>query len=106
MVDRQRGGVFLVVGEGAERHLCAVVGGHVQHLQARRVFEEARRDAEHDPVLVAITVHGGDLTLAEGIVERIVELLRRDVQARGADPVDDQAGFEPVSLSAMEIRFK
>ena len=48
----------------------------------------------HDMVLVNSLIHGGDLPLAKGVVQRVIDYLRRQAQARGRIAVDDQAGFQ------------
>ena len=45
---------------------------------------------QHHVVLVQLREHGRDLPLAEGVVERVVDHLRRDAEARGGVAVDDQ----------------
>ena len=56
---------------------------------------EARLHLHHDVILVERRINGGNLALAEGVVERVVDRLRRDAQARGGVAVDDE--LEPAS---------
>src|SRR6516165_1229699 len=46
-----------------------------------RVLRVARVDLHHDVILIDRAVDDGDLALAEGVVERVVDLRRRDAQA-------------------------
>ena len=91
VVDRERRGAVLEVREGAERHLrrrwpdarrcpCSVCG----------LRWNSRLHFEHHVVLVELREHRRDLPLAEGVVERVVDHLRRDAQARGGVAVDHQ----------------
>ena len=50
----------------------------------------AARTFEHDAVLVQLREHGRDLALAEGVVERVVDRLRRDAEPRRRIAVDHQ----------------
>ena len=52
----------------------------------------------HDVILIQRRVHGGHLALAEGIVERIVDQLRRDAEARGGVAVDRPGACRPLIL--------
>ena len=59
---------------------------------------ERRLRLEHDAVLVQLREHGRDLPLAEGVVEGVVEHLRRDAQARRRGPIEDHARLEALAL--------
>ena len=50
---------------------------------------------QDDAVLVQLREDGGDLPLAEGVVEGVVDHLRRDAQARGGVAVDVSAACRP-----------
>ena len=44
-----------------------------------------------DVILVELREHGRDLALAEGVVERVVDMCGRDAEARSGVAVDDRA---------------
>ena len=49
-------------------------------------------------ILVQRRIHGRDLALAEGVVERVVDQLRRDAETRRRAAVDITIGLQPVVL--------
>lgn len=49
-------------------------------------------------ILVAGDVDGRDLTLAEGIVKRVVDLADRDSQTGCRVPIDHKIGLKPLVL--------
>src|SRR5262249_34472291 len=56
-------------------------------------------------VLIQLRIHGGDLALAKGIVERIVDGRGADTEAGGSGTINDQGGFEAaVLLIGEEVR--
>ena len=86
------------MGEGAERHQLTVCRPHVDGLEAVRVLPEVRIYGHDHAVLIQLSVHGGDLTLAKGIIERIVDHGGADAQPRRRGAVDDQRRFEAAAL--------
>ena len=98
VVDAERRRRLGDLGEGAERHLRARRRAHVQHLHLRRIHLELRFHLQHDAVLVQLRVHGGDLALAEGVVEGVVDRLRRDAEPRRGVPIHRDVQAEPVRL--------
>ena len=52
----------------------------------------------HDVVLIEAGVHGRDLALAEGVVERVVDVVHGEAQARGGIAVDDEVRFQAMVL--------
>src|SRR6516165_10190336 len=54
-------------------------------LKRRGVLLKGGRDLEYDAILAELSEHGGDLALAERVVERVVDELRR--QPEPADNV-------------------
>ena len=76
--------------EGGKRDVLS--GGRlgVEGPQNLRVLPILRRHFHDDVILVQGRVHGRNLALAEGVVERIVDILRRQAQARGGVPVDGE----------------
>ena len=49
---------------------------------------------QHDVILVQLREYGGDLPLAVGVVEGLVDRGRRDAEARGRVAVDHQRGLQ------------
>ena len=66
----------------------AARGADIDILQDRGVLPIARRDLHHDVILVDRAVDRRDLALAEGVVERIVDLARRQAETRGGVAID------------------
>jgi hypothetical protein len=55
-------------------------------------------------ILIQRCVHRGDLALAEGVIERIIDHCSADPQPRRRAAVDDQRRFEAaVLLVAVEV---
>jgi len=98
VVDGQRRGARGEAREGAQRHLGAGGRLHVDALERVRIVLELGRDLEDHVVLVELGEDGRDLALAEGVVERVVDGLGQDGQARGEVAVDDQRGHEAAVL--------
>ena len=59
---------------------------------------KSRLRLEHHPILIQLRENGRDLALAKGIVERVIEYLRRDTEARGGAAVYHQARQQPLVL--------
>ena len=95
MVDGQGGGHGLDAGEGAEGHGSAGARADVDVLEVRGPLVLAGLGLQHHPVLVQLGEHGGDLPLAESVVEGVVQHLGRDAQARGCGPIEGDADLEP-----------
>ena len=68
------------------------------YFRAVRVLPELRVHFHHHVILIQRRVHRRDLALAEGVVERIVDRLRRDPESRRGGAIDDQRGLQPVIL--------
>src|SRR5262249_19183322 len=77
---RVRGGIM---GEGTERHQRAARRPHIDMLQAIGVLQEGRPHFQHHMVLIQRLVHRGDLALAKGIVECILDRCLACSQAGG-----------------------
>ena len=75
-----------------------VAGTDVDILERVGTLLELRSDLHHHVILVESLVHRGDLPLAKGVVERVVDGLRSDAQAAGRVAVDHQAGLQAVVL--------
>jgi hypothetical protein len=92
-----------VAGTGCARaRSCAAAaaarGRHVDVLQRSGLRDVARRHFHDHVVLVQLGVDGGDLALAEAVVQRVVDVARADAQARGAVLVDGDEGLDAVLL--------
>src|SRR6266849_4451378 len=82
MRHRQRSGTRSEFGESAERHFLSAWGTHIDFLQKLWILRIFRGGLHYDVVLVDRLVHGGRLTLTEGVVESGVDQLRRDAETR------------------------
>ena len=82
----------------AQRHLRAAGGRDVDPRQRGRVALVLRHRLQHHAVLVGLGVDGGDLALAEGVVERIVDGLHGDAEPPGRLAVDLHHGAQAAVL--------
>jgi hypothetical protein len=71
---------------------CAA--GDIQAGQTGRVGLEARIDVHHHLRIAQRQVNQPDLPLAERVIQRVVDRLRRDAEAAGLHPVDLQPGLQ------------
>ena len=67
-------------------------------LQRCRILRVARVDLHDHVILVERAVDDRDLALAECVVERVVDLGRRDAEPRGGVAVDDEIGLQALLL--------
>ncbi len=98
VADGQLRARLLPVGEHAEWHLRAVARLHIEIVERGGVGLEVGRDLHHHVILVELREDGGDLALAEGIVERVVDVGHGDAQPRSGVAVNDQLGSEALVL--------
>ena len=110
----RRGLIAAVLSRGFDEHravqrlgrLCAAdrppTGADIDLAQDFGALPEFRRHFHHDVVLVPRRVNGGHLPLAEGIVQRVIDLTDRKPEPRRRGTVNDQLSFEPV-LRLIEI---
>ena len=61
---------------------------HIEPVERREVLLQLGQDFEHDEIGVELREILRDLALAEGVVERVVDHLRLDAEARGRVAVD------------------
>ena len=80
MVYRQRRGLAFHVGELRERDHRVVLGADVNILEIEGIALIFGIDFEHDVILIELGEDGGDLALAIGIVEGVVEILGGDAE--------------------------
>ena len=72
----------------------------VDVVQRFGALPELRRHFHHHMILVQVLVDGRDLALAEGVVERVVDLRRRsDAEPRRRGAVDLEIDFQPLVLA-------
>ena len=93
VADRQRLGLARrPLGEGRERHLLARGrGADVDLVQAVHLALQLGQDLHHHVVAVLLGEVLRHLALAEGVVERVVDHLRREAVAGGLVAVDGRA---------------
>ena len=82
------GGADGGVGDGGRRAGRGGRAGDVELRQRSRVVLVARLRLQHHAVLVGLAVDGGNLPLAEGVVERVGHALHGDAEAAGLLAVD------------------
>ncbi len=80
MRDHQRRGDMLRGGEGAERYLHIAGAGDIELGERGRVLLILRHRFQNHAILVGLGIDGGNLPLAKGVVERVVDLLERDAK--------------------------
>src|SRR5689334_4090689 len=71
---------------------------NVNMRKARGILAELRQDLEHDTILIRLREYCIDLALAEGVVERVVDHLRRDSESCCRIAVDEQARLLCIDL--------
>ncbi len=98
VVDGKGGVGMLVMGEGAERDKLSGLRRNVNRLERVRAGLEFRRDFQHNVILVEAFVNVGDLPLAEGVAESVVNVQHGDSETAGGVAIDDDDAFEPVHL--------
>ena len=76
------------LGDDAHRHLVAGGRADEELLDGVRVGGEIRLHLQDDVVLPVLVEVGRHLPLAEGVVERVVDVLGEDAQPRGGVAVD------------------
>ncbi len=67
-------------------------------LQKVGILPVLRRHFHHHVILVQRRVHGGDLALAEGVVQGVVDQLRRDAEARRGGAIISDHGLQALIL--------
>ena len=77
-----------------EWRLAARGGAQANVLQILQAILELRFDFQHDPILIRLREDGRDLALAKGVIQRIVDRLRANTEARRRIAVDDQARLQ------------
>ncbi len=98
MIDEQRPGFHIDLGDRRQRHLAAARRRHVDRLQGIDGSVGGRIRLQDDAILIRLGEDGGDDALAEGIVQRVVDRADADAEARRAVAVDGDVGRESVVL--------
>ncbi|MNM78651.1 hypothetical protein D3C81_905610 [compost metagenome] len=98
VVDRQRRAARFVVGEGRQRHLLPIRADHVDLLEHLRRLLVLLAHFHHHAVLVERVEDGGNLPLAEGVVEHAIHRCDIHAKAGGAVAVDHQARLHALVL--------
>ena len=88
VIEGKGGGARIETREGAERNLRAIGGFHVNVLKRIGILLKLRVDFHDDVILVELRKNRGDLALAEGVVERVVNVGRKNTEARRGVTVD------------------
>src|SRR5258706_7932206 len=90
MIECEGGGAGLETRKGAERDLCAVGRLYVNVFQRIGILLELRIDFHDHVILVELGKNCGDLALAKGIVERVVNVCRKNAKSRSGVAVDGE----------------
>ena len=90
MVDQQRGVALLQRRRAGQPHWRATFALHEQLFQRLRTQAVARLRFQHHAVLAGLGEDGGNLPLAEGVVQRIGDVRDLDTQARRRVAIDVQ----------------
>src|SRR4029077_5560558 len=96
MIDGQRRCPSFKSRKRAERHLLASRGAHVNIFQGGGSLAKTFVDFHYHVILIELRENGGDLPLAEGVVERVVNVGGQNAEARGGVAVDGQRGEQAV----------
>ena len=87
-----------VMREGAERNLLAGGGLHIDIPERVGSLLEGLSHLHHHVILVCSLVHGGDLPLAKGVVQSVIDDPRIEAEAAGRIAINDQAGSQRAVL--------
>ena len=98
MIQRERRAARLHAREGTQRNLRTGGGVHVNIFQRIGILLELRIDFHHHVILIELREDGGDLALAEGVVQRVVDIRGQHAEARGGVAIDGQRGEQPLVL--------
>ncbi len=98
MIDRERRNAGFKMRKRAQRHRAAGSGQHINVIQLRRIALKFRQRFQDDVILVQLREERGNLPLAERVVERVVNRLRRDAEPRRRHAVNHQGRLRAVRL--------
>ncbi len=104
MIDGQRSGGGRIVGDRAERDLRVIGREDINVAEARGILPILGGDLHDHLVLVECRIHHRNGSLAEGIVERVVEQLGGDAEScRGVAVIGQEGLGAVVLLVAVDI---
>ena len=86
------------MSEGAERDYLAGAGRYVNVIEGVGTLRLIFGNFEDDVILVQTFVDVGDLALAEGVAERVVNVGHVDAEARSGVAVNDQRTLQAADL--------
>src|SRR6187551_2500073 len=98
MIHRKRRVLRLEAGDSADGHLFSCGFGYEHMLESRRAFFELRPQGEHYVILVQWFVDGRNQTLSERVLQRRLDLPRRNIEPRCGLPIDYQCRLEAAVL--------
>ena len=90
VIQRKRSRAGIKSRKRTQRNLLAARRAHIDVLQSGGILLELWVHLHHHVILIQLGEDGGDLALAEGVVERIVDVGREHAEARSGVAVDDQ----------------
>src|SRR5204863_2406187 len=93
-----RGGGGFVVSNRAQWNDRAIGRAQINLIQSFRALPEFRINFHNHVILVQGREHRRHLPLTEGIVKRVIDQLRRDVQARRGRAVVNERGLKAIVL--------
>ena len=86
------------MGQARQPYLTTVSGFHMDLVEGRRAEGFAGLGLQHHSILAGLGVDGGDLALAEGVIQRIGDGRDTYAQARGRVAVDHQVHLQAFVL--------
>ena len=84
--------------DAGQRHLRAIGARHAQQAQIIRIRLPGRIGLQHHAVLVGLAEDGGDLPLAERVVQRVLDRLYRHAEPHRGVAIDVDVGAEAIVL--------
>src|SRR5262245_54965804 len=98
MIHGKRGSGRLVMSKSAQKNELARFGRNVDGFQRLRRLLKLKSHFHHDVILIQPFVNVRDLALAEGVAERVVDVLNSDTETRSRVAVDDQTALKTLQL--------
>ncbi len=98
MIDRQRRIRGVELGKCRKRHLRASARLHIQIFERSWVLLKLRSHFQDHVILIQLGEDGRNLALSKGVVERVINLRRKDSQPRCSIAVDRQVRLQPAVL--------
>ena len=98
VIDEERGRALRDAGDARQRHGRSGAGPHEKPGERGGTGGEAWIDFEHDAILARLGEQRGNLALAVGAVERVIDVGHADAEAAGGVAVDLDEGLQPLVL--------